>query len=199
MHIFSYVITHDSGFAPNPFGGFLTLATCKPRIRSQASKGDFIVGTGSSRTVGSQTMVYAAQISDVITLEEYGSEEKYQVKRPASRSEWWRKHGDNIYVNVDGKWTQRRNVHHFEKDVEHDLSGKNVLVCQRFWYFGENAIEIPNELTEIIKTGPGHKRIKDRSFVKQFVNWLNSLPEGIHGDPEMKAQNKTGCTQPVGQ
>ena len=36
MEIFSYVITHDSGFAPNPFGGFLTLATCKPKIRKSA-------------------------------------------------------------------------------------------------------------------------------------------------------------------
>nr|WP_269667332.1 hypothetical protein [Polaromonas naphthalenivorans] len=26
-------MTHDSGFAPNPFHGTLTLATCKPGIR----------------------------------------------------------------------------------------------------------------------------------------------------------------------
>ncbi|WP_198140678.1 Nmad2 family putative nucleotide modification protein [Polaromonas naphthalenivorans] len=28
-----YLMTHDSGFAPNPFHGTLTLATCKPGIR----------------------------------------------------------------------------------------------------------------------------------------------------------------------
>ncbi|WP_347927045.1 hypothetical protein [Pseudomonas helvetica] len=37
--IYSYVITHDHGFAPNPHGGVLTLATCKPVIRRTAEKG----------------------------------------------------------------------------------------------------------------------------------------------------------------
>ena len=27
--LFSYVVDHDYGFAPNPFGGFCTLAKCK--------------------------------------------------------------------------------------------------------------------------------------------------------------------------
>ena len=30
---YSYIITRDYGFAPNPFGGVCTLATCKPKIR----------------------------------------------------------------------------------------------------------------------------------------------------------------------
>lgn len=28
---YSYVVARDFGFAPNPFNGFLTLATCKPK------------------------------------------------------------------------------------------------------------------------------------------------------------------------
>ena len=52
MNMFSYVITHDSGFAPNPFQGFLTLATCKPLVRKTAKVGDVLVGTGSASTVG---------------------------------------------------------------------------------------------------------------------------------------------------
>ena len=35
MRIYAYVVTHDNGFAPNPFHGFCTLATCKaPRFAS---------------------------------------------------------------------------------------------------------------------------------------------------------------------
>ncbi|WP_225761747.1 hypothetical protein [Acinetobacter sp. Marseille-P8610] len=33
MKIFSYVVSRDFGFAPNPFFNFCTLATCKPKIR----------------------------------------------------------------------------------------------------------------------------------------------------------------------
>ena len=36
MTLFSYVIEHDLGFAPNPFHGVCTLACCKPQIRKIA-------------------------------------------------------------------------------------------------------------------------------------------------------------------
>ena len=41
--LYSYVITRDYGFAPNPFGGICTLATCKPGIRNHATVGDWVV------------------------------------------------------------------------------------------------------------------------------------------------------------
>ena len=69
MELFSYVIVEDSGFAPNPFGGFLSLACCKQRIRTFASVGDYIIGTGSSRTVGNTKLVYAGEISEVVSME----------------------------------------------------------------------------------------------------------------------------------
>lgn len=84
MHLYSYVIPQDTGFAPNRFGGFLTLATCKPKVRGHAKKGDFIAGTGSSKTVGSTRLVFAAQIASVISIEEYGTLPEYEVKRPSS-------------------------------------------------------------------------------------------------------------------
>lgn len=34
---FSYILTRDYGFAPNPFNGTCTLATCKPKIRATAN------------------------------------------------------------------------------------------------------------------------------------------------------------------
>ena len=44
MKLFSYIITHDIGFAPNPFFGYCTLANCKPVIRRTSKIGDWIVG-----------------------------------------------------------------------------------------------------------------------------------------------------------
>ena len=45
-HLFVYVIARDFGFAPNPFHGVCTLATCKPGIRRSAKVGDWILGVG---------------------------------------------------------------------------------------------------------------------------------------------------------
>ena len=42
MRLFSYKMTSDTGFAPNPFGRRLTLATCKPMIRQSTHEGDWV-------------------------------------------------------------------------------------------------------------------------------------------------------------
>ena len=186
MAIFSFVIVHDTGFAPNPFGGFLTLATCKPQIRKSAQLGDWIVGTGSARTVGAGKLVYAARISKVVPIEVYGRSADYLVKRPSVRGTWWKKHGDNIYTIQDGRWVQRRNRHHFERDIQRDVKGVKVLVCEEFWYFGGSAISIPPRLAEIIKQGRGHKRITDEALINKFAAWLRATPVGVHGRPEME-------------
>ena len=43
-NVYSYVLTYDGGFAPNPFFDVCTLATCKPRIRFKAQVNDLILG-----------------------------------------------------------------------------------------------------------------------------------------------------------
>lgn len=196
MYIYSYVIPHDYGFAPNPYGGFLTLATCKPKIRKSAATGDFLVGTGSVSTVGNDRLVYAAEISDVVPLQDYGRLPKYGLKRPSEMEPHWRRHGDNIYFIKDGEWSQRRNNYHDIDRLEHDVAGINVLVCDRFWYFGESAIPIPDDHQCVVKKGPGHKKITDQSVVVPFIGWLASLPCGNHSQSHdtPEEQIKRRCT-----
>lgn len=49
--LYSYILSHDEGFSPNPFRGVLTLACCKSAIRRAAAVGDVIVGL-TPRVVG---------------------------------------------------------------------------------------------------------------------------------------------------
>ena len=51
MRLYVYVVTHDNGFAPNPFHGFCTLATCKAPVRERAEIGDWVLGVGSRGTL----------------------------------------------------------------------------------------------------------------------------------------------------
>ena len=44
---YSYIVAREYIFAPNPFFGVLTLATCKPGIRYSAEIGDFIIGNAN--------------------------------------------------------------------------------------------------------------------------------------------------------
>lgn len=198
MDIFSYVIVEDSGFAPNPFGGFLTLACCKPRIRAVARVGDLVVGTGSQRTVGTTKLIYASQVSDVVRIEHYGVAPEYRVKRPSNAGSWWRQLGDNIYEPVQGKLVQRKNASHARTDIERDLSGRNVLICNRFWYFGDEPEEIPRQFRGIIKKGPAHKRISNGTLVRMFWKWLEQFPEGMRSIRHLTPVNTNcGCSTPL--
>ena len=78
--LYSYVIPYDNGFAPNPFFGYCTLACCKPDIRRCAKDGNWVVGTGSLRTVGVNKMVYAMKVKEVLSFDEYSRDKKLFIK-----------------------------------------------------------------------------------------------------------------------
>jgi hypothetical protein len=60
--LFTYVITHDAGFAPNPFYGVLTLNFCKPLIRRTAEVGDWVAANTAANFPGGRgLLVYAAR------------------------------------------------------------------------------------------------------------------------------------------
>ena len=72
MKLFVYVVRYDSGFAPNPFFGYCTLATCKPGIRKGAQEGDWIAGVGSKQKGQTRKLVYAMKVEEIISLIDIG-------------------------------------------------------------------------------------------------------------------------------
>jgi hypothetical protein len=62
LRVFSYIVARDFGFAPNPFFGWCTLATCKLEIRRTAQIGDWVLGTGSAGSGHAGRAVYAMRV-----------------------------------------------------------------------------------------------------------------------------------------
>ena len=72
-----YKMTHDSGFAPNPFGKYLTLAACTPNhSKSRIDVGDYIIGVESKSLASQrhninlekeveQSIIYIAKINEI--------------------------------------------------------------------------------------------------------------------------------------
>lgn len=89
MKLSSYVVVHDYGFAPNPFGSALTLATCKPDIRKSAVVGDWIIGTGSVENDREDHLLYAGMISHVLPIATYGSSAEFAHKIPCRSNGRW--------------------------------------------------------------------------------------------------------------
>lgn len=70
MNCFRYKIEHDFGFAPNPFHGTLSLATCKGDIRKNKNLqlGDWIVGLGSKSMGNLHHIVFAMKVEEKLTF-----------------------------------------------------------------------------------------------------------------------------------
>lgn len=198
MKLYSYVVREDTGFAPNPHGGYCTLATCKPIIRRTCQEGDWVMGTGSVSSVGSENLVYLMKVTEVLSLEAYNEDLRFRVKRPSFSREPWRRRGDNIYFKgAQGQWQQRRSFH-ISKDMGRDLSGLNVLISDHFYYFGAEAPRLPGRLLDLRKRGPGHRIIRDRERIDRLVEWVSAGWQiGVIGEPFLSnylPQNDRGCS-----
>ncbi len=74
MKLYSYIVKHDSGFAPNPFFGYCTLACCKPDIRRTAQVGDWVVGL-TPKPDGNR-IVYFMRVDGIIGFAAYWRDER---------------------------------------------------------------------------------------------------------------------------
>lgn len=197
IRLFSYKMTHDTGFAPNPFGGFLTLATCKPLIRKCKKIGDWIAGFTSIQLnadkVGSERLVYLMQVTDKIPFKEYWNNSKYEKKKPKPKSDIGiEKIGDNIYEPIVENpekpidYKLLYNLSHEEKDKDRDLSGEYILTSDNFYYFGLKSIIIPKDIRPTVPKGQsGHgSRTHDASKVNDFLSYIETKYQvGIYSRP----------------
>jgi len=198
MKLYTYIVARDYGFAPNPFDGVCTLATCKPRIRSSASVGDWIVGTGAKGQydlVGH--LIYAMKVSEALDFNQYWSDVRFQSKRPVLNGSLKQLYGDNIYHRTSrGRWIQADSHHSLEdgvinpRNVARDTSVNRVLIATKFVYFGKAAPLIPKRFRpfratseEICCPGRNH-RVKSGKLAVAFESWLDECDAwGLQGEP----------------
>jgi hypothetical protein len=197
--IHSYVVRYDSGFAPNPFYSYCTLATCKPSIRKGANIGDWVVGSGSNdRSVRrGGYLVYAMRVTEAMAFDEYSRDPRFESKKPYRNGSRKQSCGDNIYFRVAaGTAWQQRDSFHSRPDgslnpehVARDTGANRVLISNDFVYFGGEGPEFPDELHDqhgrhLCKTGIGLTTFDDAQLVASLERWIRSLAvSGYQGAP----------------
>lgn len=181
--VYFYVVARDFGFAPNPFHGMCTLATCKPTIRRTARVGDWIVGMGGTKLKAVGRCIYAMQVTDAMSFEKYWDGPEFRAKRPVRNGSRKTIIGDNIYHRVPSskKWTQE-DSHHSKMDgspdphnIKHDTQTNRVLISDHFYYFGKTAPLVPKEILDDLgfRNGIGH-RVFSMQDTKPFFSWLGT-------------------------
>lgn len=189
--VFVYVVDRDFGFAPNPFHGILSLATCKPRIRSVAAIGDWVVGIGGSRLRRRGQCIFGMRVTEAISFDDYWSRAEYQAKKPVRNGSRVSLVGDNIYSRVSNQWLQL-DSHHSKPDgtpnaanVESDTSTNRVLLSEDFRYFGSESQIIPHEIVARMqyKNGRNHRTF-DMAAAEPLISWLVKFPRNrVLADP----------------
>jgi Nucleotide modification associated domain 2 len=183
MKICSHVITYDIGLAPNPFHDFCTSALCTPsHMNARLQPDDWLVGN-SPKDDGNR-LVYAMRISEVMSMNGYFDDPRFQRKKPKPEGSPVEQCGDNIYQQSQGGLWKRleSKFHNDPKSLGQD-PGHPFFVAEHYFYFGRERTSIPQELTKIIKGAQGIKYTANH-VAHDFVFWLEANFEpGVLGMP----------------
>jgi hypothetical protein len=209
VRLCSYVVVKDTGFAPNPFGGYCTLAACTPNHQGiKLGKDDWILGNSSARK--GRRLVFAMRISEPpVDFDDYYRDPRFAEKK-ADASTWQGRCGDNIYFrDAGGQWAQGPAFNHtddrlFGKDTRYH----HVFISDHFFYFGENAPDIPEEYSSLVRTTQGCCwRRHDPNTVGEFIVWIEQYSTGartvecsgsrLHGLPRDRDAGE-GCAAMCG-
>ena len=168
MKIYSYVVEHDNGHAPNPFFDFCTLCRCKYRsspggrrnIVELAEEGDWVIGTGGSskRSAGHGKLIYAMLVSEKVPRAEYLRDIRFARKKPVENGTYEQSRGDNE-----------------PPENEFEMEEQFALISEHFYYFGGSAISIPTKFKHFEKKGPGFRKDLGEEEIDQFLEWAERL------------------------
>jgi hypothetical protein len=186
MHpqLFSYVVDHDEGFAPNPASGLCSLAYCKfshsgrRNLVEMASEGDWVVGTGGKgpKTAGHGRIIYAMRVTEKMPLARYAADRRFAGR-----------------IDRDA--------------LDPSMEGRFALISEDYFYFGRRAIAIVRIPTRHLshrfeKRGPNYRRDFVPQFVADFDAWIHAeFSPGVHGDPcaphplYLEARGGSGCVR----
>jgi len=214
--LYSYRMSYDEGFAPNPYFGVLTLATCKPAIRRSGSlqrelgagNDVWIAGWAAKRlappTGGERSLIWLGKVTKCIPLGEYW--ETYPQKKPkggkanpagcggtstiqcaksgcagdaATAEHEYAYYGDNIYSyapNEEDGYMWHPNNFHGEWAKKADVGGKNVLICEEFYYFGhkDKMLQVPAEFMPH-RVSTARATVIDRDS-QRFIDYAKAQP-----------------------
>ncbi len=176
--IYFYKLTADNGGAPCVQDGLLSLAICKPMIRSNAGMEDLIFGFAANSLHPDNRLLYIAQVTDRLQNGDY-----YTKGRFAHREDCiYERRGDHFV------WRQGA-LHHGPNDLVHDLGEypgylrANVLLSTNFRYFGRNGRADYKSRYPLIRKavehlGQGHRTHHDRSLRNELQALMREVWNG---------------------
>ena len=154
-------------------------------------------GSGSKRYRLAGNLVFAMEVAEVLTYQQYWQDVRFQRKKPYLRGSLKQAFGDNIYHrdSETGTWLQE-DSHHSHRDgssnqanIDHDTRVSRILVASEFNYWGAYGPKIPGRFRKFLGfdvccSTQGHKCNFPVQLMNSFVEWLKSINDaGFIGEP----------------
>lgn len=189
--LYTYIVTIDSGLAPNPFWDWCTLAVCTPNHQGSAVKpGDWLAGFSPKDT--GYKFIYAMEVDECIHMNDYFNDPRFQAKKPRIIGSWKQRCGDNFYSqNSYGVWIQHPNPFHGGM-LSTDTRNPYVFVAREFWYLGKARVETPNEFHVMIG-GRGARVNHPKGLPEKFKAWVRSTFSTGVADRPLDVEPVSGC------
>ncbi len=155
MKVYTYVIATDAGSAPNYDPPCLTLAICKPKIRSTAEPGDLVLAfNGAALGRNPHGVRWAGIVAEKLSFTDYWHDQRFAGKKPGACSR-----PDNLYEPAGLDFRQVPNSVHGPTSKARDLGGRFVLTFEPWWYFGNTAPILPSEFRLRMENGRRAHRV----------------------------------------
>lgn len=193
-------MTNDTGFAPNPCHGFLTLANCMKRIRKSTphkiineKKEVWLAGfcgNDLSRKVCKKRndnvwkLIYLARVTNHITYKEYWNLPEYQCKKPLTMEELKKKYTNKHFD--ENKIKKSLNDNNIDiTDIQYqDICGDNI-------WSGNNTKSTTNILHIKGCGSKGEKNVEISNNKKSLDIWNHTGRE----EDDMKGENVLICKE----
>ena len=179
MRHYIYKMTTDNGGAPCVTNDLLTLAICKPQIRSTARKGDWIYGFGGKDLGG--RFLYVAKVADRFAKGAY-----YRLPEYARRGDCiYHYKGDTLELRPTAKYHKKPENKDRDIGLYSDYVEANVLISEDFRYFGDkgealDSSEYPLLAALLAKLTQGHRVNHDPELIKELGKlhdkWWDAYP-----------------------
>ena len=183
--IWRYVLAADNGMAPCPQAGMLSLTCCKPMIRRGANPGDWVVSF-LPKGQGRGLVAWAGRVASTMPLGDY------QAQHPSRHDALYRRVG--LHNGREMLEPLRDDYHPDHRSRSTDMSGRNALIFDPYWYWGREVVSAPEWLADLAHYHVGQStKGSSAQRLADLEAWLRSVSmPGIHGEPRDARRTKPG-------
>ena len=170
---FLYKLTIDNGGAPCVTPDLLTLAICKPMVRSAADLRDWIFGFMDNP--GENKLIYIAEVTGKMVGGAYYGTKAFESRRDCIYN--WTA-GNRLELKCNPRFHGEDDDRKKDLGAHPDYRNANVLMSTNFRYFGsvKCKVQVPRNVTAYIKSiGEGHRSAALQPFKPTLRTFLDAV------------------------